>query len=174
LNGSNRNTLYATLQDANGQYQGQYRNQFSSLDAIKNAKVIANEANPNVPDYQNYNPIPRDLNFRFNDSDPTKISGDQIDLFKSWLEMEPDRKIDVVGYSSTEFDPKLSPEEGAEYNRGLSLSRAREAADYLISSGIPANRIRSVTGAGSTSRFGPSLEDNRRVQLVFTYEPQSP
>lgn len=50
--------------------------------------------------------------------------------------------------------------------------RAQEAADCLTTNGIPADRIRSVIGAGPTTQFGPNLEDNRRVQLVMTYEQQ--
>jgi RHS repeat-associated protein len=172
LNGPNRNTLYAMLQDGSGQYQGNYRAQFSPLDAIKNRKVIANEADPGIADYQDYSPLPRDLNFNFDDSDPTKVSSEQIQLFNSWLDIEPDRKVDVVGYASQEYDPKLTPEQGLEYNMNLSLKRAQEAADYLTANGIPADRIRSVIGAGPTTQFGPNLDDNRRVQLVFTYEQQ--
>lgn len=90
--------------------------------------------------------------------------------------MEPERtchrRARAWGYASQDHDPKLTSQQGLEYNMNLSLERAQEAADYLTTNGMPADRIRSVIGAGPTTQFGTNLEDNGRVQLVFTYEQQ--
>lgn len=98
------------------------------------------------------------------------ISKEDIDTFKSWLAIEPDRVIEIRGYASTKYNETLTKEEGQEYNKQLSQERAERVASYLQNNGIDASRIISVVGMGETEQFSPNEEENRRVQLRFNYE----
>jgi OOP family OmpA-OmpF porin len=65
----------------------------------------------------------------------------------------------------------------AEYNMGLSKRRAQAVADYLISTGVPAEKLR-VTGRGKNDPLASNdTEDgraqNRRVDIIVIAEPRA-
>jgi len=114
----------ASLKNSDGQFQGKYRDQMSDLDKRKNKEVIAVEQNSKISDFIRYDPLLREVIFDFDDTNPEIISKDEIERFKSWLELDQDRKITIEAYSSEEFDTSLTEEQGLLYNNNLSDRRA--------------------------------------------------
>jgi RHS repeat-associated protein len=162
----------ASLKNSDGQFQGKYRDQMSDLDKIKNTQVIAVENDPKHPDFKSYTPLPREIIFDFDDTNPEIISKDEIERFKSWLELDQDRKITIEAYSSEEFDTSLTEEQGLLYNKNLSDRRAQEVKENLIANGIDPSRILSAEGKGVCTD-SENLEENRKAILKFTYTPES-
>ncbi|UNU73943.1 OmpA family protein [Moraxella nasovis] len=66
--------------------------------------------------------------------------------------------IQINGYASVEGD--------SDFNYRLSQNRAQAVANYLQRQGVSSHRI-SAYGRGETSQFGPSYEDNRRVEITI-------
>jgi RHS repeat-associated protein len=159
----------ASLKNSDGQFQGKYRDQMSDLDVIKNNQVITVENDPNHPDYKKYTPLPKELIFDFDDTNPEIISKEEIEKFKSWLELDEDRKVTIEAYSSEEY---LTEEQGVLYNQTLSEKRAEEVKKNLISNGIDPSRIISSEGKG-VSTDSNVLEENRKAILKFTYTPEN-
>ena len=74
------------------------------------------------------------------------ISGSELDAIKKALENDPERMINIYGYSSSEGDD--------DYNMQLSVERANGVREYLIANGIDSSRILEVEGRGETEKFG--------------------
>ena len=71
--------------------------------------------------------------------------------------------IDVVGHTDDRG--------AAAYNQGLSERRAAEVKDYLVSKGVPANKI-STSGAGegsptASNNTAEGRQQNRRVEIMI-------
>jgi OOP family OmpA-OmpF porin len=65
----------------------------------------------------------------------------------------------------------------AEYNMGLSSRRAQAVADYLVSTGVDANKLR-VAGRGMNDPIASNDTDegrarNRRVDIIVVAEPRA-
>jgi OOP family OmpA-OmpF porin len=65
----------------------------------------------------------------------------------------------------------------AEYNMGLSKRRAQAVADYLVSTGVEANKLR-VTGRGKNAPIASNETEegraqNRRVDIIVVAEPRA-
>jgi OOP family OmpA-OmpF porin len=81
----------------------------------------------------------------------------QLDAFARKLSKFPDRSVHVVGY--TDSAAADSPEEW------LSEQRAKRVAAYLVSRGIPADRV-SLEGRGGAAPMGIGTAPNNRVAEV--------
>ena len=87
----------------------------------------------------------------------------QLDKLFNIMQLNPNVKLEIVGYTDNNGDPRL--------NLALSYFRATVISNYLFNKGISANRIK-VTGKGQESPIAPNdTEDNRiknrRVEFVF-------
>lgn len=79
------------------------------------------------------------------------------------LQRHPNTEVLLVGHTDSVGS--------AEYNQGLSERRARSAASYLVSLGLPADRIRS-TGRGlnepiASNETEAGRQENRRVEVAI-------
>lgn len=82
-------------------------------------------------------------------------------------EYHPNIIVTVEGFT----DPAGS----AEYNKWLGLQRAKSVREYLIQSGLPADKVRAVSYGEDKNRqvapgaWGDAGSSNRRVALVIDY-----
>ena len=91
--------------------------------------------------------------------------GAQTELLRlaDYLKRNPDRKVLIEGHTDNTG--------GSEYNLQLSQLRAQSVESYLVSSGVPADRIRAI-GYGETRPEAPNdsatgRQQNRRVEIVI-------
>ena len=91
--------------------------------------------------------------------------GAQTELLRlaDYLKRNPDRKILIEGHTDNTG--------GSDYNLQLSQLRAQSVESYLVSSGVPADRIRAI-GYGETRPEAPNdsatgRQQNRRVEIVI-------
>ena len=91
--------------------------------------------------------------------------GAQTELLRlaDYLKRNPDRKTLIEGHTDNTG--------GSDYNLQLSQLRAQSVESYLVSSGVPADRIRAI-GYGETRPEAPNdsatgRQQNRRVEIVI-------
>jgi outer membrane protein OmpA-like peptidoglycan-associated protein len=91
--------------------------------------------------------------------------GAQAELLRlaDYLNRNPDRKIMIEGHTDNTG--------GSDYNLQLSQLRAQSVDSYLVSSGVPPERIRAI-GYGETRPEAPNdsatgRQQNRRVEIVI-------
>jgi OOP family OmpA-OmpF porin len=91
--------------------------------------------------------------------------GAQTELLRlaDYLKRNPDRKILIEGHTDNTG--------GSDYNLQLSQLRAQSVESYLVSSGVPADRIRAI-GYGETRPEAPNdsgtgRQQKRRVEIVI-------
>ncbi|MDB5801327.1 MAG: OmpA/MotB domain protein [Rhodocyclales bacterium] len=98
----------------------------------------------------------------------------KLDDARDYMDRYPDTRIEVTGFAD---------QRGASgYNAGLSLLRANEVVDALLSQGIDPARIDAATGAGESTAFAPgsppadagSLQANRRAVVRFIRTAEAP
>ena len=73
------------------------------------------------------------------------------------------QRISVEGH--TDSSPLVRTKEKWETNLWLSANRAKAVADYLISQGIPENRV-SIVGHGAGQPSGGAKTQDRRVEII--------
>lgn len=88
---------------------------------------------------------------------------DNLRNFAESLTKYPDTKVMLVGHTDADGTDT--------YNQGLSERRARAAADYLTTQGVPRSRI-DATGRGETEPVGSNdtasgKAQNRRVEVAI-------
>lgn len=93
----------------------------------------------------------------------TPESFDQLDGIASMMQQDPNVKIQVVGHTDNQGDSRL--------NKRLSLQRAFNVREYLISQGIDGKRIK-FSGVGGESPIAPNdteenRQKNRRVEFII-------
>ena len=91
--------------------------------------------------------------------------GAQTELLRlaDYLKRNPDRKTLIEGHTDNTG--------GSDYNLQLSQLRAQSVESYLVSGGVPADRIRAI-GYGETRPEAPNdsatgRQQNRRVEIVI-------
>ena len=91
--------------------------------------------------------------------------GAQTELLRlaDYLNRNPDRKTLIEGHTDNTG--------GSDYNLQLSQLRAQSVESYLVSGGVPADRIRAI-GYGETRPEAPNdsatgRQQNRRVEIVI-------
>jgi outer membrane protein OmpA-like peptidoglycan-associated protein len=112
--------------------------------------------------------IPSDISFDTNRSDIKPNFRPILDKFASGLVDNPYAKVTIIGHTDSTG--------GDAINNPLSVNRAAETRNYLVSHGVASNRI-SIDGRGSrepvASNDTPANRArNRRVE-IFVAEPQA-
>jgi outer membrane protein OmpA-like peptidoglycan-associated protein len=100
-------------------------------------------------------------NFGFDSTELTPEARAILDEQAAILEKEPDVKVEVAGHTDS-IGPEI-------YNQGLSKRRAKAVKEYLISKGIPEDRLNAV-GYGKSRPIAANdtregRAENRRVEL---------
>lgn len=104
------------------------------------------------------------VQFKMRSDAITSSAASTLDEVARILQQHPDVKIEIQGHTC---------EIGSlAYNQNLSEQRARSAADYLLSRGIDANRMR-MQGFGETRPIASNANEtgraqNRRCEIVVT------
>lgn len=112
--------------------------------------------------------IPAASMFGFDKSDLSAKGKASIDEYRKTLGPEFTKAylVIVAGYTDSSGDP--------EYNMGLSLRRAQSVADYLVETGIPAEKIRVIGRGANDPLVSNSTLDgrmqNRRVDILAVAE----
>jgi outer membrane protein OmpA-like peptidoglycan-associated protein len=112
--------------------------------------------------------IPSDISFDTNRADIKPNFRPILDKFASGLVDNPYAKVTIIGHTDSTG--------GDAINNPLSINRAAETRNYLVSHGVASNRI-SIDGRGShepvASNDTPANRArNRRVE-IFVAEPQA-
>ncbi|MGV3655012.1 MAG: OmpA family protein [Noviherbaspirillum sp.] len=112
--------------------------------------------------------IPSDISFDTGRADIKSNFRPILDQFASGLVQYPNTRITIVGHTDSTGTDAI--------NNPLSVNRAANTRDYLLSRGVAANRI-SIDGRGSHEPLVANTTEanrarNRRVE-IFVAEPQS-
>lgn len=88
----------------------------------------------------------------------------QLDKLVNTMKLNPKVKLEIVGYTDNNGDPRL--------NLALSHFRATVVSNYLFNKGVAANRIKAI-GKGQDEPIAPNDTEenrtkNRRVEFVIT------
>jgi outer membrane protein OmpA-like peptidoglycan-associated protein len=99
--------------------------------------------------------------FEYDKSTLTNSSKGELNQVYAFLKKNPALKIEVAGHTDS-----MGSE---QYNRKLSLARAKSVKQYLVKKGIESNRIK-VAGYGedkpiATNSTDEGREKNRRVEF---------
>jgi len=135
---------------------------------IDKAEVITDEDfNVKVKKFENLDVGKRfrlsNLYFEQSSSQIEPQSLAQLDNLFNIMKLNPKLKLEIVGYTDNNGDPRL--------NLALSHFRATVVSNYLFNKGIAANRIKAI-GKGQEDPIAPNdTEDNRtknrRVEFVI-------
>jgi peptidoglycan-associated lipoprotein len=98
------------------------------------------DAPPRRPDVTSGNVFEQNVKDVLFDYDKANIKSDQVSVLQgnaSWLKANPNYRFTIEGHSD---------ERGSEeYNLGLGDRRANAVKEFLLSQGVPANRINTVS-----------------------------
>jgi len=102
------------------------------------------------------------VHFPFNESKLTDYSKKRIEILLDLLTECPELKVKIVGHADKHGEDN--------YNDRLSVKRAKEVYDYLLTKGVNANRLK-VEGLGEKKPvyFGNLFKEhvkNRRIEFV--------
>jgi len=164
-NSKNIQSISSLVKNSDGTFKGEYRTSLLNSEkvALGSLRKLDIEINNGVS-----KKIDQDIYNVFYEYDKSNfLSEENLELIITSLNTDPERKIVVHAYASSEGD--------AEYNQDLSQNRANAITRYLISEGIDSNRILSPVGAGETDQWGDNNTEatrapNRRAQISVTYE----
>jgi len=112
--------------------------------------------------------IPTDISFDTNRSDIKPNFRPILDKFASTLVENPYSKVNIIGHTDSTGNDAI--------NNPLSVNRAAQTREYLVSRGVASNRV-SIDGRGSREPVTSNDTDanrarNRRVE-IFVAEPQA-
>lgn len=112
--------------------------------------------------------IPSDISFDTNRSNIKPNFRPVLDRFADGLVSNPYARVNIIGHTDSTG--------GDAINNPLSVNRAAETRDYLVSRGVASNRI-SIDGRGSHEPVASNNTDanrarNRRVE-IFVAEQQA-
>lgn len=96
------------------------------------------------------------INFETGSAELNESSKNALDGIVKYLKDNPDKKIKVVGHSSTDGTDEI--------NVPLSKERAKSVVDYIEKQGIEGSRL-SYQGMGSSKPISEIPEKNRRVEI---------
>jgi peptidoglycan-associated lipoprotein len=125
----------------------------SSLDALRKGESTATPAS---------SPL-KDIHFEFDRYDLQADARDILDANAKWLKEYPSMRVEIEGHCD---------ERGTnEYNMGLGAKRAQTAKEYLVSLGIAAHRLSTVSYGEEipvcTEHTISCWEKNRRDRFVI-------
>ena len=112
--------------------------------------------------------IPSDISFDTNRSDIKSNFRPILDKFAEGLVANPYARVNIIGHTDSTG--------GDAINNPLSVNRAAETREYLVSRGVAVNRI-GIDGRGSREPVAANNTEanrarNRRVE-IFVAEPQA-
>lgn len=96
------------------------------------------------------------INFETGSAELSESSKTAIDGIVKYLKDNPDKKIKVIGHTSTDGTDEI--------NIPLSKERAKAVTDYIEKQGIDGSRL-SYQGMGSSKPISEIPEKNRRVEI---------
>jgi len=96
------------------------------------------------------------INFEVGSAELDPSSKNALDGIVKYLKENPDKKIKVVGHTSTDGTDEI--------NIPLSKERAKAVTDYIEKQGIDGSRL-SYQGMGSSKPISDIPEKNRRVEI---------
>lgn len=96
------------------------------------------------------------INFEVGSSELDPSSKNALDGIVKYLKENPDKKMKVIGHTSTDGTDEI--------NIPLSKERAKAVTDYIESQGIDGSRL-SYQGMGSSKPISDIPEKNRRVEI---------
>ena len=128
----------------------------SSLDALREGKPPAS------------GPL-KDIYFEFDRYDLSAVARDTLKTHAEWLKEKPSAQVEIEGHCD---------ERGTgEYNLALGAKRAQASKDYLVTLGVPAARITTVSYGKELPVCSEHTEDcwqrNRHDRFVVKNVPLS-
>ena len=125
----------------------------SSLDALRKGESTATPAS---------SPL-KDIHFEFDRYELRADARDILDANAQWLKEYPSIRVEIEGHCD---------ERGTnEYNMGLGAKRAQTAKEYLVSLGIAAHRLSTISYGEEipvcTDHTQSCWEKNRRDRFVI-------
>ncbi len=111
----------------------------------------------------------REFHYNFDESVTVSLNAEEIKNYKDFLDKNPDYEITVVGYTDKKGDP--------DYNLDLGLKRANDVKKYLISQGIDASRIKTVSKGESEATVDENSADSEREadrKVTIQWTPPTP
>jgi len=135
---------------------------FKSVPAVANFASIIKDEFAEITFKNVDNGISMNLNVNF-DADSAKVSGDEslelLDRIFKILNNDKTVSVEIIGHTDNSGKK--------EYNKVLSLNRAKNVADYLKSKGLESDRIK-YEGVGDSRPISETDKSlNRRVEFIF-------
>jgi len=104
--------------------------------AVSGCACRTKKVGSNIPVAEGEGPL-KDVHFGFDRYDLDSAARAKLDVNAEWLLANPESKVQVEGHCD---------ERGTnEYNLALGWKRARTSHDYLVSKGVPASRMATVS-----------------------------
>ena len=103
--------------------------------------------------------------FAFNSTEMNRNAPRNLDWVAEKVKKYPDRTVYVSGHADLDGEK--------DYNKALSLARARKVKAELVSRGVPSDQIK-IRGMGQTEPRTLDLEQqnlNRRADITFGHVP---
>ncbi|MEO6903007.1 MAG: OmpA family protein [Bacteroidia bacterium] len=135
----------------------------SIINTLHQSDALAAENPPNIESVTTISINNIIVNFPFDDSNITKKDEALIKEYVNKIDFEKIRMIAVTGFTDSDGSD--------EYNKKLSLSRAKKVGDYLKICGVPSSKLSiKWLGESSPKNLNTTVDEkseNRRVEIAL-------